>query len=267
MIDIIKQLLPFRDVRGAIVQKDMDGGDSAYRHALLVCLLKFAGEHAKAKTEYTLLLHNCHISSGLWRRHWDMNKWYSNWNNFSRDQWQKVFLASALMKDYGMMLQMLMMQILRFGFHQNVHKGTDCEALKCYKIPDLPGVSEVIILLRAFPLIFTLLFAWRGGFTWYSFLYYYGALHVVDLSYLADLYFRKKQTWDYDSLMCVELMYSTKRLPTLVSYLAKEKYKKTDFNVRINHNYCATDNDICPLGVYYNIVAHEIFNKQPLKGL
>lgn len=160
---------------------------------------------------------------------------------------------------------MLAAQVLRLGFHQNIHKGTDCEKLKCYKVPDLIGISQIIILLRAFPIFWTLVFFAATGATWFSLLAYYAFLHVIDLSYFADLYFRKKQPWDYDSLMCVELMFSVTHVPTLTSLMAKDYYKKTDFNVRIQHNYCATENDICPLGIYYNETAHKIFNK-PKKG-
>jgi hypothetical protein len=265
-LDFTKQLEPFRDVCGAIVQRDLDGGDSAYRHALLICLLVLNKQTARAKTEYALLIKNNKAGFGLWRRHWAANKWYSNPNNFSRDQFQKVMLAMLLMRDYKNIFQTLLMQLLRLTFHQNIHKGTDCTGIKCYKIPDLLGVSQIIMTLRAFPMFFTVLIWALCGFKPWAFTYYYLILHVVDLSFFADLYFRKKQTWDYDSLMCVELMYATTKMPTIVSILAKEQYKKSDYQERINYNYCGNTNDICPLGVYYNLTAQEIFNEKPMKG-
>ncbi len=250
-------LIDFRDVNGAIVQRDMDGGDSAYRHALYICLLVFAGHMGQAKFEYQIFKKNCHVGHGILRRHWNKSKWYSNPNNFSRDQWQKVFQCAIMMKDYKLIAQMLFQQILRLGFHQNIHKGTDCKGLSCYKIPDLIGVSQIEMMTRLLWLPITAVLIFNYGLI--GIIYFIAWLHFVDLSFLVRIYLRQKDSWDKDSLLCIELMRASMYLPSLTACYAVILYRKTDYKEKINNNYCVTTNDICPLGVYYNQISHKIF--------
>lgn len=264
-LELNKALEPFRDIRGAIVQRDGDGGDSAYRTALFICLIYLSGNKKKAGFEWDLWLKNFCVSPGLFRRHWDEKKWYSNPNNFSRDQFEKSFLA-MLMLDWRMTLATVFRQfVFRLGFHQNIHKGCDCEGLNCYKIPDIIGVGEIRNLIRTF--FFPYWAIWfiacinvPCGFV-IAAIAPYALLCALDLAFLADLYFRKKQTWDYDSLMAVDLAYAQKRTPTPVSNWAAKEYLKTDWKERILHNYSATNNDIKPLGEFYIEVVEKILTK------
>lgn len=265
LIELNKALEPFRDSRGALVQRDGDGGDSAYRTALYICLMFLSGNQKSAGYQWDLWLKNFCVAPGLFRRHWDEKKWYSNPNNFSRDQFEKSFLAMLLL-DWRMTLVTVARQFLfRLSFHQNIHKGTDCEGMKCYKMPDLIGIGEIRNLIRTFFLLywaiwFAVCFKIPGGFMIALFVPYL-ILCALDLGFVADLYFRKKQTWDYDSLMAIDLAYAQKRTPTPVSIWAASEYLKTDWKERILHNYSATANDIKSLGEFYVEVVEKILNK------
>lgn len=268
---LTKRFFPYQDHWGAITQLDGDGGDAAYRNALFVILLKLDGQRIAANARWYMWLQNFCESPGVYRRHPDPKKWYSNPNNFSRDQFEKAWLAMCVMNDISIVIATIFRQILRLGFHQNIHKGTDCEGIKCYKIPDLPGIGQVRNFIRTYFWTYSILVSglielhFRGTSllapVW-GVAFSYLILNLLDVGFLADLALRKKQTWDYDSLMLADLLWAQVKRPTLVSIFAGKKYYETDWRDRIKYNYSRTDNDIKPLGDYYIIVAEEILTQR-----
>lgn len=225
------------DSWGQVVQHDGDGGDSAYRTALAVFLLSVLDNEIEARELWTTFKFNCEISPGLWIRHPDPTKWYSNPNNFSRDQMAKVELAAFAMKDNYAATCIITRMNQRNFFHQNTHKGTGCEGDDCIKMPDFSGVGEAHNFLR---------FQKSSLLSW-----------ILDFRFFGELIFRRFQSWDYDSLLLADLIYSRVREPSPISWIAGKIYKHTtDWKQKIRNNYSRFKNGVEPLGELY-IIAGE----------
>lgn len=74
---------PYLDEYGLIVQRDKDGGDAVYRNALYSVL-------ASDIKHWNLTRSRCEVAPGIWVRHPDKTKWYSDPSNCSRDQVAKA---------------------------------------------------------------------------------------------------------------------------------------------------------------------------------
>lgn len=253
IVDIYKRL----DQHSLVVQKDGDQGDSAYRSAIFAFLLH-AVNHPQAKEYYDVMIHNLSVEEGIFRRTAELSHWGSNPNNLSRDQAAAILLAAAVNNDqdtidafnehayarkelleipkYGSALNMLNTIV---AFHQNVHPGTDAPD-SFRKIPDLFGINQSSNEIRM-------------KRQWWK----YPVLVIRDLGFLFDLHARKKQLWDYDSLMAKDLIYANMVMPTPASLLARKLYKKTDYIERIRINYADENNGIEPLGELYEYVCRK----------
>jgi hypothetical protein len=246
-------IIPWVDGFGLLAQHDRDGGDSLYRTCLYICLLVFQGEFKRARAIMDHVIETCEIHPGIWARHPDPTQWYSNPWATSRDQYEKLMLALILTWRYGALLRLLVRQVLMLGHHTNFHKGTDCVGWRCFKWPDLPGLGQINNLYRAgLPLVWVYLVATNHTGIWL--VYAYLVLCVLDLRFIGDLYFRQKQTWDYDSLMAIDLAFAKYFMVTPVTYISARLYRETDWQERIKFNYSKTENDISYLGSVYTFV-------------
>lgn len=212
------------DELGLIVQRDKDGGDSVYRNSLYAII-----NNDRTHWEWTKAL--CEVEPGIWVRHPNKNQWYSSPSNCSRDQVAKAMLAAAVFNDKITIKRWLIKQASRFFLHQNNRVFNDVSK---WKMPDIMAPNEWANIIRGLNL-------------WVL----YPVLIILDTFLLGDLYFRQKNTWDYDSLLAINIWYANKRYVTPTAKLTALIYKNTDYANRIQYNFCRTDNDICPLGQDY----------------
>lgn len=243
-------LKDYMDDYGLMVQRDKDGGDSAYMTALTSGLLLIKEDVDGADVLYRNLTSQCVVQEGIWRRHPDPLKWYANPNNFSRDQAETVLwclavwsiisgsrAAQQLMKDF------FKQKISRSGFHQNVHIGTDVpEGSDGLKVPDITGPEEITHYIRA-------------NNKWYL----WPLLCLLDLSLLINVWFFRKK-WDADCLIAKNIIISRLKYSTPCSYLARKIYRGTDYQKRIKNYFYETGNSIEPLGDLYIEVCNKYIN-------
>jgi hypothetical protein len=77
----------------------------------------------------------------------------------------------------------------------------------------------------------------------------------LDLFLLGDLYFRKKNSWDYDNMLASQIMVSNFRYKTPFSVLAKKLYAKTNYKETIVNYY---DGGLPLLGELYVLVSKQL---------
>jgi len=227
------------DEHGLVVQKNGDGGDSAYRTALAATILTMLLKQDDAAKFYRALIDNCLLHNFDWVRHPNKSEWWSDPKTFSADQAAKVMLSMLLMDDNKIVYYWLVKRMASFGFHQNTRRNDD--KTKHWKLPDIIRPGEVSNLIRGL-----------------DFWVLYPLLFVLDFRFLFDLYFRKKTPWDYDSLMAIDLIYSQFIMPTPIANIAKRFYIRTDYKERIRNNYSDDNNGIYPLGELYIIACKAV---------
>ena len=101
-LDMIKR--DYLDEEGFIVQKNRDGGDSLNRLGHLYFLLSLLGYdqdlHGRTlRNGFQAQLAKLTVTPGLYRRHWDKNKWYYNEQTTSRDQYTPIVITAGLLGD------------------------------------------------------------------------------------------------------------------------------------------------------------------------
>lgn len=238
---IIPKIDDFKDTWGLIVQEDSDGGDSLQRNSHYFILLRLAGvPKDQLKEHYRQIMNQFEIKFGIYRRHPDPDKWYSDTRNTSRDQISIAIQSMVMMSDWKRLLRVTLMLVLRLGFHQNYKNGWGEPGTK---LPDWLTIGEISMILRGL----------------------LGPLSVIpntilDIFAFGDLYFRKKQVWDYDNMLASQILISKHVYPTIFSKLIAKFYKKTDYIARIEHYHGTTGeykNGIPPLGELYSVVAQE----------
>lgn len=261
MNKLVKAIYARLDQFSLVVQKDGDSGDSCYRTGLFAFLLKVL-EHPQASEYYKIAEHNLRVSYGIYHRTANPTSWAYNPNNLSRDNASKLMLAVAINNDnlaqdefydqchhrtslaeipmYGKLLRALNWLI---GFHQNVNAGANVNS-SSRKIPDLIGIDEISNVIRS-----------RSK--WWL----YPILCIYDVQFLIGLYARKKQVWDFDSLMAVNLIYALIKYPTPLALLARMLYSKTDYKERIAYNYSDDMNGMQPLGDLYVLACKKFIDR------
>lgn len=235
--ELVKVITSKLDENSLIVQKDRDSGDQAYRSGIFAFLL-FAIDHSQAKDYYEIMKSHLEAMPGIWRRSGNPKHWGYNPNNLSRDQAASLMLAATVNNDNEACDEfyaachnreslaevpdigpLLVRWNNKVGFHQNIHPGTDAPA-SFRKCPDVVGIGEHRNEIR------------RKNEWWK-----YPWLMILDFGFLVDLYLRKNQTNDFDSLYAKDLIFANIRIPTMFSWLAKKFYKRTDYVVRLRDNY------------------------------
>ena len=229
---IREQFKPYLDSYGLIVQADGDGGDSANRtaaYAVYAATLALSSNHVDRRAfesgaalpglraQFEAQLGKLDGSApGRYRRHPDATQWYSNQDNFTRDQ--SIVLQAALVL-YGFksrMRDLLRARLPRLLFHFNSHSGDGAPVDGIYpvknKMPDPPSPSEVSQFIRGceFVVLRPLLF-------------------FTDAWLLVDLAFnRLKPAHDFE-VQFAPLLLSTAKWPTWTSKLAHHFFLKTEY--------------------------------------
>jgi hypothetical protein len=227
-----------------IRQADLDGGDSAQRTAHFWAITgmldgSFSGRLQISRSlllYYPLSMQSHEVEPGVYRRTSDPTHWGSNPNNFSRDQFQALQLAFAVQGDKQRLKESMLALAKRFFLHQNYHIGTDTSGTwKDYKVPDLAHPSHFSVFIRGMDL------SWLKP-----------ALYILDLHFLADLFFRRKTPHDYDNMLVPQLAYANLESPTWVSKLAWKLYDKKDALEKIRA-YHTTENGNNGINGFYEL--------------
>lgn len=204
-------------------QLDKDQGDTCQRMGTLYALLMIVGDQDLANKTVPMLS----ISStqafdeleekwGIYRRSPNPDFWGYESNCLSRDQLSILKIGMAALGEKKRLIQVLIRQILRFGFHQNTHAGGTPDRLK---IPDIIIPSELGVYFRGLLGPLSII-----------------PNHIVDLFFFIDLLLRKvglSSMWDCDNMLSANLLFANWQYPTLWSRLAMSFYKKTDFMDRL----------------------------------
>lgn len=213
----------FQDQYGCIVQADGDGGDSPQRSSAVYGMRAILGEDT---SDWQKVAQNYEPNlDGIFRRH------PVRWNDpadFSRDQMCMVIFACALLQDKARASRIRQAFAQRLWLNQN---------------KDLPSPGQIAGLIRAcqskalYPLLF-----------------------LLDLLMFADLYFRKRQLWDYDNMLFMQMATAQQVMPTAAAKLAWTQYMKTDWRERVRyyHETTAIINGCDPVYKYYRAVADKI---------
>jgi hypothetical protein len=222
------------DSYAVIVQKDMDGGDTLHREGLyafgkklrftLITHEDFPETTSIRRPASEDIINQFEVAPGIYIRHPDPAKWYSNPDATSRDQLIPVIAYCAAAEDYPRLWRLFKATVQRGMFAQNFLRIGDSETER--KIPD-PMHLNMAQFIRA------------GGW-WtaplYPLLYVYDTLELVGtvLSVL-PLHFqddhwipRMKMADDVDdNNIVVQHLLAAVYKPTLVSELNRYVYAIT----------------------------------------
>lgn len=246
---MIEKFRPYLGYDGDLSQKDLDQGDSCQRVSTFYFLASIAGlerDYHGLILDFGFLdyIKRLRLAPGIYRRSTDPNYWGSNPDNLSRDQHSILMLAMAQMGFKAALSETFWSIIKRFGFHQNTHEGTDGNKKK---IPDFLTPAEIAVFIRGTQC------KWLYPILW-----------PLDLCFFLDLYFRKRNKWDYDNLLCQQLLYAVTTQSTYFSKKAFHKYMKTDFLDCIR-NYYFCQNGIEPMFELFLIAVKHINEKESSK--
>lgn len=147
----------YLDAYAIIVQKDMDGGDSLHREAMYAFAIKLRENELKSPANPESLssrrpasfknnLDIFEVAPGVYIRHPDPNKWYSNPETTSRDQLFPVIAYCAAYEDTGRLWRLFKAVARRGFFAQNWIRIGQNETAK--KIPD-PMHFNIAQFIRA----------------------------------------------------------------------------------------------------------------------
>lgn len=233
---LLQKLEAYKDAWDIITQKDLDGGDSLQRNSHYWILRKLSGINDPFwKVMYKKTMDNFEIEPGVYMRHPNKNRWYSNPKNCSRDQLSIAILSMVACEDKPRLKRVALDLLKRFGFHRNIEDGVTGSL----RTPDIIVPAELASILR--------------GLNWWLL---YPIITVLDIGLLLDLLFRKKTIWDYDNMLASQILIANYKYPTLFSWLSKQLYKRTDYKERISNYYSEANgqNGIEPLGELYNVI-------------
>jgi hypothetical protein len=135
----------------------MDGGDSLHREAMYAFGKKLVYDHFKNQVSIQKLsperkiasediINQLEVSSGIYVRHLDSKKWYSNPDTTSRDQIIPVIAYCAAYEDYSRLERLFKTVFTRGMFAQNSVRIGESDSIR--KIPD-PMQLNFALFIRA----------------------------------------------------------------------------------------------------------------------
>lgn len=228
-----------------LAQYDGDTGDSSQRVGTFWVLMHYIGFFSDPMYSRSIKSHE--IVPGRYRRSPIQSFWGSDPTNFSRDQHSILNLCFAVVGDKKRLLESYKDFIFRFGFHQNMLRGTD-DPEKRWKIPDIMTPNQFSVFIRGMDLIV-----------------FYPILLILDLFFFLDLIFRKTHLWDADNMGVQNVMYAATKYPTPWSIIVFHLYAKTDFKERLKH-YHTSGNGIKPLYDLY-LLAYDTVRRKNEKNI
>lgn len=231
-----EMVAPYRDKYGLITQLDesMDGGDAAHRAGVFYfgLYLKFKDSPAELKevrSKFLTDLNKLKISTGKFVRHPDPSKWYSNPDNFSRDQTMSLIIALGAFNEVKEVQANFDQLISSNGFFPNKLKNwTNEEKHLPFDYRDISAPSDWGMYIRALKKK-----------------EYYLALYFADLQLLGNAlvrivisYFDDRDTSD-DVNFTLLLLQSELSMPTFISRSSAwiySKYRKVSPFTKVPNN-------------------------------
>jgi hypothetical protein len=145
------------DSYAIIVQKDMDGGDSLHREGMYAFAKKLRYDQIsnevfiespplRGPASEASALNQFEVEPGIYVRHPDPSKWYSNPDTTSRDQLLPVIAYCAAYEDYPRLWRLFKATAKRGFFAQNTLRAGDGERER--KLPD-PMFLNLAQFIRA----------------------------------------------------------------------------------------------------------------------
>lgn len=187
------------DIYGLIVQKDMDGGDTAGRESDFWYAYALSDPYpAQDSEEFVRVINQLEVAPGLFVRH--PRPPYNDPNDFSRDQSVPLILALSEMGERGTLKHMLVRQLKNLFRYQNGDIGLFQDAgyyirgFKCLPMYPLLLLGDTQLLINS-------------------------VLRVV-ISWVT-----RDNTSD-DINHTLALLQAQRRMPTLISFVARKLYKR-----------------------------------------
>lgn len=238
---------PYRDRFGLITQKDeyMDGGDAAHRTAifyygLYLLFEKNENELKNIKAHFLQDLKKLRNGPGRYVRHPDTEKWYSNPNNFSRDQNTPLIIALGAFGETAEITANLGQIIDSFNFYPNKLKNwTNEEKVFPYDFRDLAPPSDWGMYIRAL------------NEKNYNHLLYFTDLQLLGnaLTRIVISYYDPKDTSD-DINYTLQLLQADRVMPTFISKFSKWLYSRFRKTTSLN-GYPEKVNGVDSAWAYY----------------
>jgi hypothetical protein len=214
---------PYRDRFGLITQldKDMDGGDAAHRAGVFYygLYLEFSKDQKKLqdiKKKFLQDFSKIRLERGRYVRHPDSEKWYSNPQNFSRDQTVPLIIALGAFGEKEEITANFAHLVQAKSFYPNRLKNWTNEEKKLpFDYRDFAGPSDLGMYIRAFED--------RD---------YHHLLYITDLQLLGNAFVRVAISYwdDHDTSDDINytllLLQSEQVMPTIVSKVSKWIYSK-----------------------------------------
>jgi hypothetical protein len=212
---------PYRDKFGLITQLDeaMDGGDAAHRTGIFYYGMYLLYEHdsrqlKKIKKRFLADFRKLKVAPGRYVRHPDSEKWYSNPDNFSRDQTVPIVIALGAFGETAEITANFSYIISSFSFYPNKLKNWTNEEKKLpHDYRDIAVFSDYGMYIRAL-----------------NDADYHHLLYLTDLQLLGNAfvriaisYYDEHDTSD-DINYTLLLLQADQVMPTFVSKLAKWIY-------------------------------------------
>lgn len=223
----------FLDHWGLIVQKDFDGGDSLHRAGSWALVHAIAARkgvdlkeraHLAAPVPWLKAVYLFEVRPGVYVRHPDKSKWYSNPDTTSRDQLVPAIIALGAHKQFWKLAD-VEWQILKRGFFaQNIYRNWEPVETQKKKIPDT-FLFCLGILIRAwgyralplYPLLLVLDFVDLIG----------QAIELIPIHVTDEAKVRRKDPGDADDMNTVNKhLQALAFMPTPFSWLARKIYSK-----------------------------------------
>lgn len=225
-----KELAPFFDKDGLISQAapERDGGDSCHRSNTVVTALISLGAVGDATNLYWDKLPGYKASNGLYRRHSDSTKWYSNPNNFSADQTSMLLTAAAMIGDKATVKNIAWNLLKRGGFHQNTHPNHAIPGEDRYKakVPDWLRPSELATIIRG-----------TNSKVLYPMLALLDGFYLIDVllaAYDDRLSKKKGKRTDQWVMLASNLLLTKHKMDTPLAFLARKLMKCFDYEGSFN---------------------------------
>lgn len=267
------------DAYGLIAQAPphRDGGDTAQREGMYISGLHWAGiqrdvRGLKLRESYKRVVAKL-MRYGNGRRHSDENKWYGDWNRFSRDQAIAFLIGMFNVHLYVDALKfflrhltrgLLFMTNTRHNFQyktkeEHLLKSTpDVEWDYSWKLPDLTGPEFWNIYLRGFSPIWLpiwLVIGFIYNFSLLEFAYPYLLMCLFDVEMLLSsivkvCWYARTPSNDDDSNHIMVLLFS-KRFTTPISFLARKIYRLRPRSAAPEVGYQSTFGPQCALDSYF----------------
>jgi hypothetical protein len=253
----------FLDEEGFIVQKDRDGGDSLNRLGHLYSLLFLLGRPEDLQGRplaegFRAQLAKVTVHPGLYRRHWDKQKWYYNENTTSRDQYTPVVIAAGLLGEKQINTDIIG-YLKQNGSYPNTIPNGDP--------PGPPKAPDILLPGNAADL-------WRGGGD-ISGLSPFGQFALAELD-CAQVYMSRfralRQVGDGadsgsdDLNLTISLLYGLSQNPTENLYAAAYEYFNAEQKPidRLRY-YFRPSSGAPPLADVYKVAIEKVLQQHPLK--